>query len=118
MLALSRYLHIARWPLLALCIVSFGLCCYFATTLGLPESSDVRLLGPNSEFELASSWRKELLASELESLNGSRNDVIWGVVPADTGVKSTCTIAVTYLLVYCHAMPCPCPCIRIDCCVS
>ena len=96
LLMLARYLRIARWPLLALCVVSFALCCYFATTLKLPESSDVRLLGPNTEVEKAARWRKELLSSDLQNLGGSRNNVIWGVVPADTGVKSTYCTAVTY----------------------
>jgi len=86
MLGLTHYLRLLRWPLLVLCVVAFGLCVYFATTLKLPESSDVRLLSPNNEFEKAAAWRKKLLSSELEELgDGSRCSIMWGVLPADTG---------------------------------
>ena len=71
--------------LLALCVVSFVLCSYFATTLKLPDSSDVRLLGENLEFEKAASWRKDLLATDLLTLRGSDTYVLWGVSPDDTG---------------------------------
>jgi len=86
MLGLTHYLRLLRWPLFILCVVAFGLCCYFATTLKLPENSDVRLLSPNNEFEKAAEWRKSLLSTELEKLGGgSKVSIIWGVLPADTG---------------------------------
>jgi hypothetical protein len=91
MLGLSHYLHMLRWPLLVICIIAFGLCCYFATTLKLPQSSEVRLLGPNVEFEKAFEWRKNLLSTDLSVSNGGRNNIIWGVLPADTGDRSKFT---------------------------
>jgi hypothetical protein len=91
MLGLSHYLHMLRWPLLVICTIAFCLCCYFATTLQLPQSSEVRLLGPNVEFEKASEWRKNLLSTVIGGSSGSRSDIIWGVLPADTGDRSKFT---------------------------
>lgn len=85
MLSLSEYLHSARWPLLAICTLSFVVCIYYAQQLELPESSEVRLLKPGIQFEQAYAWRKELLTTELDNLSGSRNSLIWGLDPADTG---------------------------------
>jgi len=85
MLSLSNVLYKLRWPLLAVSIITFGLFCYFATKLGLPESSDVRLLKPSIQYEQAYEWRKELLASDLDDLSGSSNAIYWGLDAADTG---------------------------------
>jgi hypothetical protein len=88
LLKFSYILHRSRWPLLALVIGSFGFFCYYANKLSLPESSDVRLLKPNMQFEQAYAWRKEILASDLDSLAGSSNSIIWGLETDDTGKPS------------------------------
>ena len=51
MLRFYGLLHKLRWILLAVCLASFGVCVYFATTLDLPTSSDVRLLDSDHEYE-------------------------------------------------------------------
>jgi len=85
LLTLSDYLYRARWPLLAVCIVSFGCSCYYALKLTVPESSDVRLLKPSIQYEQAYAWRKELLLSDLNGVSGSRSSILWGVDPSDNG---------------------------------
>merc|ERR1712194_368895 len=87
-LTASGYLHQARWWLLVFCVVSFSLCCYYATQLDLPESSDVRLLKPGIQYEQNYMWRKEILSSDLNDLSGSRNSLIWGLDATDTGSVS------------------------------
>lgn len=88
LLTFSVQLYRARWPLLAFCSVSFGLCAFYATKLGLPDSSDVRLLKPGIQYEQNYIWRKEILSSDLEDLSGSRNSMVWGLDAADTGKQS------------------------------
>jgi len=87
-LTLSEKLHRARWWLLAFCAVSFGICCYYATQLSLPESSDVRLLKPSIQYEQNYEWRKEILSSDLADLAGSENTISWGLDAIDTGYLS------------------------------
>eukprot|EP00534_Pseudo-nitzschia_fraudulenta_P000688 CAMPEP_0201118866 /NCGR_PEP_ID=MMETSP0850-20130426/3062_1 /ASSEMBLY_ACC=CAM_ASM_000622 /TAXON_ID=183588 /ORGANISM="Pseudo-nitzschia fraudulenta, Strain WWA7" /LENGTH=1146 /DNA_ID=CAMNT_0047384333 /DNA_START=208 /DNA_END=3648 /DNA_ORIENTATION=+ len=85
MVTLARLLNSARWPLLLICIASFAFCCYYASKLSLPETSEVRLLKPGIQYEQAFMWRKDLLSSDLNNLSGSKKDIFWGVVPSDTG---------------------------------
>ena len=98
MIGIARLLFLCRWPLLVLCAVSFGLSGYFATTLKLPDSSDVRLLSPNNEFEQAFEWRKKLLVSDLANLSGSPAHIVWGLTPADTGDTSKSIKKDTHLI--------------------
>jgi len=88
LLTFSEQLYRARWPLLVLCVVSFGLCSFYATKLALPDSSDVRLLKPGIQYEQNYQWRKEILSSDLNDLSGSRNSIVWGLNAADTGKQS------------------------------
>jgi len=88
LLKFSAKLYGARWPLLAFCIISFGLCSFYATKLPLPESSDVRLLKPGIQYEQNYQWRKEILSSDLDNLSGSRASIVWGLDAADTGKQS------------------------------
>jgi len=88
MVTLSDWLLRFRWPLLAISTVVFGLSCYFATKLGLPESSDVRLLKSSVQFEQAHIWRQEILSSDLDSYSGTVTNIIWGLEPVDTGDKT------------------------------
>jgi hypothetical protein len=81
-------LHRIRWFLLVGCAVAFGVSAYYASTLSLPTSSDVRMLGEDNEFEQSWMWRKSLLYDTLEKARGSQAHVIWGVKPADTGDQS------------------------------
>jgi hypothetical protein len=81
-------LHRIRWFLFVACAVAFGLSAYYASTLSLPTSSDVRLLGENNQFEQNWMWRKSLLYDTLEKAEGSQAHVIWGVKSADTGDQS------------------------------
>lgn len=88
LLLLSAQLRRARWPLLVLCVVSFGFFTFYATKLALPDSSDVRLLKPGIQYEKNYVWRKEILASDLSDLSGSRNSLVWGLDVADTGIQN------------------------------
>jgi len=81
-------LHYARWPLFVASLTAFGVSVYFASTLELPTSSDVRLLAEKSQFEQNYVWRQNLLSKTLEKEGGSQAFVIWGVKPADTGDQS------------------------------
>jgi hypothetical protein len=88
LLLFYRGLHFVRWPLLALCIVAIITTAYFASTLEMPTSSDVRLLDDSIQFEQNYLWRQNLLSEALEKAGGSQAYVIWGVQPADTGDQS------------------------------
>jgi hypothetical protein len=81
-------LHRFRWGLLVACAVGLVLSAYYASTLGLPTSSDVRLLEDSNEFEQNYLWRQHLLSDALEKTSGSKAHVIWGVKPEDTGDHS------------------------------
>jgi len=85
MLGFYGILHKLRWILFVICVASFGVCVYYATTLELPTSSDVRLLNSDHEYEKSFEWRQYLLSEQLEKLSGSTAYIIWGVSPADTG---------------------------------
>ena len=78
-------LHLTRWPLLALCLGALALSTYFASTLELPTSSDVRLLNENIEYEQNYIYRQNLLSNALDKQGGSQAYVMWGVKAADTG---------------------------------
>ena len=78
-------LHLTRWPLLALCLGALALSTYFASTLELPTSSDVRLLNENIEYEQNYIYRQNLLSNALDRQGGSQAYVMWGVKAADTG---------------------------------
>ena len=89
---LSAYytcLHSIRWGLLAACLIGLGVSTYFASTLTLPISSDVRLLKDSHPFEMTYLWRNKLLYETLNKEGGSRAHVVWGILPADTGDHST-----------------------------
>jgi predicted RND superfamily exporter protein len=88
LLLFYRGLHFVRWPLLVLCIVAIIITTYFASTLEMPTSSDVRLLDDSIQFEQNYLWRQNLLSEALEKAGGSQASVIWGVQPADTGDQS------------------------------
>ena len=81
-------LHRFRWPLFAASTVAFAVCCYFASQLRLPLSSDVRLLRESVEFEQSYQWRLNLLSEVLEKQGGSLAFVVWGTSAADTGDQS------------------------------
>lgn len=88
MLGFYYYLHVCRWPLFVVSAAALGVCIWKASTLSLPQSSDVRLLSSDVQFEQNWAWRQELLLSQLDKLGGSQAAVIWGVTPADTGDQS------------------------------
>ena len=85
LLSYYEYLHKARWVLFALCLGALALSAYFASTLQLPTSSDVRVLRESVQFEQSFLYRQNLLSTALDKTSGSRAYVIWGVKPADTG---------------------------------
>lgn len=84
-------LHVLRWPLVVLCMVGLGLTAYYASTLALPTSSDVRLLEESNEFERSYLWRQKLLSTALTKAGGSQAYVTWGLEAADTGDQSELT---------------------------
>lgn len=86
--AFYEILHRLRWPLAVVCLAGFAVSVYFATTLKLPTSGDVRLLSDKNQFEQNFLWRQKLMSSTLQKSGGSRAYMIWGVSPADSGNKS------------------------------
>lgn len=78
-------LHKLRWGVLVACAVGLGICIYFALTIKLPTSADVRILDETNQFELNYAWRQELLYDYLRKAGGSRNLAGLGLKPADTG---------------------------------
>lgn len=60
-------------------------CSFVARRLSLPNTSEVRVLRPDHEFEKNYRWRQRLLVSELERERGTRVWFMWGVSPADNG---------------------------------
>ena len=86
LLGFYKMLHVARWPLLAVCIGALIWSAVVAASLELPNSSDVRVLNANRvEYERNYEWRQKLLYSVLDKNSGSDAVVIWGVKAADTG---------------------------------
>jgi len=80
-----KYLHKFRWAVLAIFAISIGVCIYFATTFQLPESSTVKLLPDDHQFEISNTWRNELLLQQYISNRGSSLQILWGVQSADDG---------------------------------
>lgn len=80
-----KYLHMFRWPVLALFIIGLGVFIYFASTLRLPDSSDVRLLPEDHQFELSLKWRQRLLMQQYVSGSGSVVQIVWGLRAEDNG---------------------------------
>ena len=79
-------LHKLRWVLLVASIVGFGLAAWGATTLKLPTSSEVRLVGEDAvQYEQNFIWRDYLLQSSLDKSGGSSIAIAFGLEPADTG---------------------------------
>jgi hypothetical protein len=89
LLAYYHGLHFVRWPLVAFTLVALGLSAYFASTLELPTSSDVRVLKDDVQYEQNYVWRQKLLYDQLERSQGSTAQVIWGVEADDTGDLGT-----------------------------
>ena len=81
-----KYLYMFRWPLLLICAGSLVWCAVVASSIELPDSSDVRLYEESdNQYEQNFVWRKNLLFDVLEKKGGSEAYVVWGVSPADTG---------------------------------
>lgn len=79
-------LHSIRWALFVVCIAGLAVCAYYASTMELPATSDVRLLDPDKfQYEKNFQWRANLLYDALEKSAGSQTTVMWGVTPADNG---------------------------------
>ncbi len=51
LLKFYHILHNIRWGLLVVCLIGLGICIFFATTLELPTSADVRILDKDNEYE-------------------------------------------------------------------
>ena len=81
-------LHTARWPLFGMSLIALGLTIYFASTLALPTSSDVRILNEDVQYEQNYIWQQRLLSNALEKAGGSQAYFMWGVKAADTGDQS------------------------------
>lgn len=88
LLGFYSYLHRFRWALLVICGAGLGVSIYYSTTLSLPTSAEVRLVGPSYEFEKNYLWRGRLLYNSLVESGGSEGSFIFGVKPADTGDQS------------------------------
>jgi len=79
------WVHFGRYALVAVSLGAIIACGIVASTLALPDSSDVRILDSSNEHEKCYEWRLNLVTSVLEKQSGSKAHVIWGVTPADTG---------------------------------
>lgn len=88
MVTLAQHLRRLRWPLLAFCIVTMAVSCYYALKLTLPDSSEVRLIKPSIQYEQSYQWRKELLSTSLGDLAGSEQEIVFGLEPGDTGKQT------------------------------
>jgi hypothetical protein len=88
LLRFYSYLHRFRWALLVICGAGLGVSIYYSTTMPMPTSAEVRLVGDSYEFEKHHSWRGKLLYEALLKSGGSEARVIFGVKPADTGDQS------------------------------
>lgn len=111
------YLHKFRYVIIGLCIIGTALCIYYAFTIKLPDSVDVRILPEDNEYEKHFRWRQQLLSFSLLVAGGSFGEVTFGVLPADTGARNdpdslstlvldetfdpSLTEAQTYLLGFC-----------------
>jgi predicted RND superfamily exporter protein len=78
-------LHKARWGLFIICFAALAVSAYYATTLDLPVTLDVRLLDETNQFEQNYRWRQKLLNDVLVKSAGSNAYAFWGITPADTG---------------------------------
>jgi hypothetical protein len=80
------FLHRFRWPLLVVCAAALVVTALKAAQIELPRSADVRLFEESdNQFEANYIRRQKILYDVLDSKSGSFADVIWGVLPADTG---------------------------------
>jgi hypothetical protein len=87
---LSTYyqlLHNFRYILLVVVLVATGICIYYALTIKLPDSVEVRLLPDDHEYEMHFKWKQTLLSFLLFYSGGSSGQFTFGVIPADTGDK-------------------------------
>lgn len=81
-----KFLHRFRWPLLVACAAALAVCAVKAAQIKLPTSADVRLFDESdNQYEANYIQRKNLLFEVVDNKAGSNADVIWGVIPADTG---------------------------------
>jgi len=80
-----NFLHTCRYPLLVAVVGAFAVSAIFASRMELPESSEVRVLPSDNEFEMTFKWRQNLLYDLLDRKAGSAAFVVWGLTPADTG---------------------------------
>lgn len=111
LLKFYHILHKIRWVMFVVCLVALGVCIYFAATLELPTSADVRILDEDNEYEQnygtsdpggrnsswfsalvveshvlrCEAWRKLLLYDVLSKSGGSEVSVGFGLTAADTG---------------------------------
>jgi hypothetical protein len=85
---LSAYyclLHFLRYPLLLIFAATFAISTYYALQLSLPNTSDVRLLSPDTDLEQQFQARLQLFGNELLQEIGGGVNVVWGITPSDTG---------------------------------
>lgn len=68
-------IHFARWGLLAISVGAMILCGFYASSLALPNSADVRLLPSSNVFERAALWRLNLLSDALSKKGKLRNEL-------------------------------------------
>jgi hypothetical protein len=91
-------LHRFRYLWLVVVIGGTIFCCYEASRLSLPTTSEVRLLGKSNELEKVYSWKFNLLAGDLDRKAGSTVWVAWGLQPADTGNVNDPTVSSALVL--------------------
>ena len=91
-----NFLHMNRYLLLKLCFGALVLSVYFASSLKLPTTSDVRLLNPSNQYEQDHMDRQHLLSTILEEKVENEASVVWGITPADTGNYSKCFLSSCY----------------------
>lgn len=82
--AFYEILHRFRFQILVIFAACVAVSTYFASTIKLPENSDVRMLPSRNIFEQHYDWSRLLLSSEL-IVGSSTVRVFWGLKAADTG---------------------------------
>lgn len=82
-----NFLHKFRWFILVASLVATGVCVWLALGLPIPDNTQVRLLPEGHPLELHFVWQSALLSASIFS-TGSSVQVIFGLVPGDTGTQN------------------------------
>jgi len=83
-----KFLHKFRYIVIAASAVGLGISIYFALSIKLPDTVEVRLLPEDHPYELYFAWSQKLLSTALFFSGGSYGQVTFGLVAADNGIRN------------------------------